>query len=67
MGYEINVSLNGHHLFATHERSIQNETQLKHCLGIFLEKLPEAEGYKITVTHWRKTGQHMDVAEIMRS
>lgn len=65
MGYEINVSLNGKHFFATHERSITNIWKLQELLPIFMEKFPEAEGYKITVTEWQKTGKHMDIEEIM--
>ena len=65
MGYEINVSLNGKNFFATHERSITNIWKLQEVLPIFMEKFPEAEGYKITVTEWQKTGKHMDIEEIM--
>lgn len=65
MGYEINVSLNGKHFFATHERSITNIWKLQEVLPIFMEKFPEAEGYEITVTEWQKTGKHMDIEEIM--
>ena len=65
MGYEINVSLNGKHFFATHERSITNIWKLQELLPIFMEKFPEAEGYKITITEWQKTGKHMDIKEIM--
>ena len=65
MGYEINVSLNGKHFFATHERSITNIWKLQDVLPIFMEKFPEEEGYKITVTEWQKTGKHMSVEEIM--
>ena len=64
MGYEINVSLNGKHFFATHERSITNIWKLQELLPIFMEKFPEAEGYKITITEWQKTGKHMDIKEI---
>ena len=49
MGYEINVSLNGKHFFATHERSIRNTWELKKVLSAFKEKFPPEEGYKITV------------------
>ncbi len=51
MGYEINISLNGKHLFATHERSLQNEREMKRCLKIFMEKFPESEGYNISVEY----------------
>jgi len=49
MGYEINVSLNGKHFFATHERSLTNVWELQKVLKVFLEKFPPEEGYKITV------------------
>ena len=49
MGYEINVSLNGKHFFATHERSITNKWELQKVLKVFAEKFPSEEGYKISV------------------
>lgn len=49
MGYEINVSLNGKHFFATHERSIRTTWELTKVLNVFKEKFPPEEGYKITV------------------
>ena len=52
MGYEINVSLNGKHLFATHERSLTNKDDMEKCLEIFRKKFPEEEGFKIMVTRW---------------
>ena len=35
MNYEINISLNGRHLFATHERSLTSDYDLKKVLTIF--------------------------------
>ena len=64
MYYEINVSLNGKHFFATAERSITNPWDLKDKLNIFIEKFPESEGYKISVTKWEKVGQDMDIDKI---
>ena len=49
MSYEINVSLNGEHLFATHERSLHYTHQLELVYRIMLDKFPESEGYKVTV------------------
>lgn len=57
MYYEINVSLNGRHLFATAERSATNEWTAKKLHNLFKEKFPEAEGYDITVTEWVKIGK----------
>ena len=66
MGYEINVSLNGKHFFATHEHSLTHESDLKKCLDVFVEKFPESEGYKITVSHWQKIGRHIDIEEVLK-
>ena len=57
MYYEINVSLNGKHLFATAERSITNSTKMEDVYSLFLEKFPEKEGYKLDVTRWEKVGK----------
>lgn len=65
MEYEINVALNGRHLFATHERSLQSKYQIKKCLEIFIEKFPESEGYKISVEKWEKTGKNIEIDSIL--
>ena len=62
--YEINVSLNGHHFFATHERSIVSEQKLKEVYKVFKEKFPEAEGYEISVTYWIKSGREINTEEL---
>lgn len=48
--YEINVSLNGVHFFATHKRSLTDERKMQEVLEVFKEKFPESEGYRISVT-----------------
>lgn len=48
--YEINVSLNGRHFFATHKRSMDTERKFKEVLEVFRAKFPENEGYRITAT-----------------
>jgi len=52
--YEINVSLNGFHLFATHERSLTNEDLFEKALTVFKEKFPKSEGYEITAMKIQK-------------
>ena len=61
MYYEINVSLNGKHLFATAERSIVNTFQLQKVYNLFKEKFPEEDGYNITVTEWNKVGKSVEM------
>lgn len=73
MYYEINVSKEVQsygrkgfrHLFATTERSITSIYELKRQLPIFMEKFPESEGYRISVSHWQKTGHDVDVDAIL--
>lgn len=50
MHYEINVALDGVHLFAITERSAQTKYALDKILTIFKEKFPRDEGYAISVT-----------------
>lgn len=57
--YEINVSLNGRHFFATAPRSFVyagDETKLEEARKVFADKFPESEGYKITVMLWQGSG-----------
>lgn len=61
MYYEINVSLNGKHLFATAERSITSEGKMESVYKLFLEKFPETDGYKISVTKWDKVGTFIEM------
>jgi hypothetical protein len=56
MYYEINVSLNGQHYFATAERSITTEKQAEEMLEHFSDLFPAADGYQIKVTEWRNVG-----------
>lgn len=61
MYYEINVALNGKHFFATAERSITNPWDLKEKLKVFINKFPESEGYKISITKWEKVGEELKI------
>ena len=63
MYYEICISLNGIHLFATAERSITSKSKLKEVYEILKEKFPEKEGYKINVTKWRTAGEFVNMEE----
>lgn len=61
MYYEITVSVNGRHLFATAERSIIADWQLDNIYEVFKTKFPKEEGYKISVTKWEKTGKFIEM------
>ena len=58
--YEINVSLNGRHLFATAERSCTIRCEYEKVLNILKRKFPESEGYEVTATYWNCTGQLLE-------
>ena len=64
MYYEINVSKNGKHFFATAERSITNERTLKEVYAVIKEKFPIEEGYDILVSKMETTGKYIDMAKI---
>lgn len=49
--YEINISLNGWHFFATANRSITDTNKLQSVLEVIITKFPENEGYKISISY----------------
>ena len=61
MYYEINVSKNGHHVFATAERSLTTITATHALYKLFKEKFPSEEGYLIEVTEWEKHGHKIKI------
>ena len=63
MYYEINVSLNGQHLFATAERSFGTLWEVEKVYNLFKEKFPENNGYKISVTRIEKIGYAVNMEE----
>lgn len=60
MYYEINVSQNGKHLFATDKRSIKYYWELERVYRIFEQTFPKYEGYEITVIKWEEKGFEID-------
>ena len=63
MYYEINVSQNGKHLFATAERSLTNSWEMEKVYKLFKDKFPKSEGYKISVTYYEKYGKIINMDE----
>lgn len=57
MHYEINVSKNGQHYFATAARSITVEWEAKRLYSDFLVLFPTDKGFEITVTEWNTIGK----------
>ena len=64
MGYEINVSHNGTHYFATADRSIGLDIRKAKQIYQELKTLyPEDKGYKLSVSCWSKIGNPIDMEE----
>ncbi len=59
MYYEINISKVEGHLFATAPRSITDSKTCKTMLKLFIDKFPESEGYKISLSVHADTGGHL--------
>ena len=58
MAYEINVSRNGKHFFATHERSLGlSKSHTREVYDKLVEAFPKNEGYEITISYWEKRGE----------
>ena len=67
MYYEINISKNGKHFFATDKRSITTKRALKEVYEVFKEKFPIEEGYEILVSHVETKGIYIDMKEEERT
>lgn len=65
MYYEIHISKDGQHFFATSERSIRTLFDLRGIYPVIKEKFPESEGYEITVTKWETKGHDIKTKEII--
>lgn len=65
MYFEINVSHNGRHFFATAERSIWDMTKLKQVYYTLKKKFPTSEGYEISVTKYENSGRRVQESEIV--
>jgi hypothetical protein len=60
MWYEINVSKDGQHYFATHERSIMTISKAVEIRDRLRKAMPEEEGFKYTITQWQTTGVQIE-------
>ena len=61
MYFEINVSLNGRHFFATAERSIRDRATLEKVLDVFRECFTAENGYEITVVRYETRGTILEI------
>ena len=63
MYYEINVSLNGRHFFATDKRSITTKKALKEVYTILKEKFPHEEGFELLVSYVETKGRYLNMEQ----
>jgi hypothetical protein len=66
MHYEINVSHNGKHFFATAERSLTTLDEAKRAYVKLKAAFPEEEGFKLTVTKWQIIGESVDLENAVK-
>jgi hypothetical protein len=59
MHYEVNVSLRGRHLFATHARSATNEAEARRVYAHLRAAFPSRDGYDVDITRWEETGRNV--------
>jgi hypothetical protein len=62
--FEINVSLNGQHLFATADRSCVGTHELKRVLPLIIKKFPKSEGFEISVQKVECSGRSFTPEQI---
>lgn len=56
MWYEINVSKDGQHYFATDKRSITTLARALDVRELLKKAMPEEEGFEYTITQWNTVG-----------
>jgi len=65
--FEINVSKDGKHLFATHERSLTvgDKRKTRELYDKLVESFPKNEGYEITIRYWETVGRQIKPNELL--
>ena len=61
--YEINVSLNGVHFFATAPRSCVDKDKAEKVYKSLAKRFRKDEGFSITVCYWRAGGQNINFTD----
>ena len=63
--YEINVSKDGKHFFATHERSLGlSKRHTKEVYDKLVEAFPANEGYQIEIRKWETVCESIKPADL---
>lgn len=64
MHYEINVAKDGQHLVATHERSLNSQSQVREVLEKMQQIFPEEKGYRISISKIETVWVELDPATL---
>jgi len=62
--YEINVSKDGIHLFATHERSLTSPQQTRKVYDKLVETFPKNDGYLVEISYCQTTSRKIEPKEL---
>ena len=65
MPYEINVSLNGKHYFATTERSLSTEAEAKKLVKHFKNIFPKEDGYELFLSRQEHIGHGININDLI--
>jgi hypothetical protein len=60
MYYEINVTKDGKHYFATAARSLTDFEQARKAFLDLRRRFPASEGYEVTATKWESVGTQLE-------
>ena len=58
--YEINVSLNGRHFFATAPRSCVDKIGARNVAFELQKRFPSSEGFEVSCTYWQASGSKIN-------
>lgn len=59
MHYEINVSINGRHLFATAERSLTDKVQCIRVYDMLAKRFLKEDGFEINISLIERSGMRL--------
>lgn len=63
MHYEINVTHNNMHFFATAKRSCRDIHKATDVFNTLKRRFPESEGFHITITRWETLGTRISLGD----
>jgi hypothetical protein len=64
MYYEINVSQNGQHFFATAKRSISDPLRLKEVYEALASRFSKEDGFELSITRYEELGRKIDPSSL---